>query len=199
MSPFNNTGGNNTTSWSDQHENQAKKTESEVEWQACKAAVRTAKAVVKTTAKTSWQAQYNQALETATTHVSIGATVIDCKMGIATQTASPRMVEIHDWKGNIIGMSQVLVSLSLALVMLDIKWGKAAHQAIHKNMGASILKESEYRSTHSENEYEYYPKGQQSKDWASEDKLEEEDLTLSPSLPGLGFEAMLWSALPSKR
>ena len=44
-----------------------------------------------------------------TTSVSMGATVLDCKMGTAMQTASPQLVSVYDVKGNTVGMSQVPV------------------------------------------------------------------------------------------
>ena len=80
--------------------------------------------------------------------------MIDCKTGTASQTESPRPVHIYDSKGNIIGMIQVPVTSLLAPVVPDIPRGKAAHQAICKNLGSSILKEPEDRYLESGSKYE---------------------------------------------
>ena len=70
--------------------------------------------------------------------------------------------------------------------------GKAADQAICKNLGYSILEEPEDRSSERGNDYESEPERQHSENYsASEDKLEEDDLIPHPSLHSLVFEAML--------
>ena len=148
-------------------------------------------------AKTSNQVQADQAGETMATFVSVGVTTIDCKMGAATRTASPRLVTVYDTKGNIVGMIQVPVAPP-APVMPDIPRGEAAWQAVHEKLGASIIREPEERSADSGSKYDSHPEVQQSEDWASDDNLKEEDLIPNPSLHSLEFKAMLKSTLPSK-
>ena len=79
-------------------------------------------------------------------------------------------------------MSQVPVTLPPAPVMPNIPKGKAAWQAIHKNLDALILEEPEERSLDSSNEYDSDPKVQQSKDLTLDKRLEEEDLTKPQSM-----------------
>ena len=76
----------------------------EEQW-ACKAAEATTKAA----AQTSRQAQADKASETMPTSVSTGATMINCEMGTATRTASPRLLPVYDAKGKIADMNQVPV------------------------------------------------------------------------------------------
>ena len=119
--------------------------------------------------------QSDQASKTTKTSVSMGETVINFEMDTAIQTALPRLVLIFDKKGNISGMSWVPVIPPLAPVMSNIPRDKAAHWAICKSLGASMLEEPEDRSPCIGNEYE-------SEDHTSEVELEEEDLILNPSL-----------------
>ena len=126
-------------------------------WQVSKATEATtkvAKATVKVAAKTSRQAQAEKASDTAVISVSMRVTVVDCEMGNATRTASLRLIPVYNVKGNIVGMSQVPVTSLLAPVMPDMSRGKAAQQAMCKNLGASIIEELEERSSDSSSKYD---------------------------------------------
>ena len=122
-------------------------------------------------------------------------------MATATQTASPRLVPLFGVKGNIISISQVQFVPHSAPVILDVLRDKEAPQAMleKQDPGLSILEESEEISTDSGSEYESDPEAQQSEDQALEEKLEEEDLILNPSLHSLGLDAMLMSVLSSTK
>ena len=94
----------------------------------------------------------------------MGRTVINCEISTATRTASPRLVPVYELKGNNVHTSPVPVTSPQAPVMPDIPRGKAVQQAIHKNLGASILEEPEERSSDSGSKYDSDPEVQQSED-----------------------------------
>ena len=125
---------------------------------ANKASAKAAQSVVKVAAKSSGQARADKARRTVATSVSMGATMIDCELGTATRIASPRFLPVYYAKGNIIGISQVLITPSPASVMPDIPCGKAAWQAICKNLGTSILEEPEERLSDSGSKYVLTPR-----------------------------------------
>ena len=80
--------------------------------------------------------------------------VRDCEMDTDTWTMFPRLVSIYDSKGNIEGMRHVPISPPLAPVVPSIPWVKAAHQVIHRNLGALILEDPYMKSSGSENNCE---------------------------------------------
>ena len=144
-------------------------------------------------------AQSNEAGKSMTSSVSMGVTVMDCKMDTTTKTASPRLVPNYDSKGNNMDMSQMPVTPPLVPVVAEISKGKTAHEDIYKTLGALILQNPENRSSNSGNSYESEPERQQTEECASEDGLKGEDLMLNLSFCALGFETLLRLALPSKK
>ena len=176
-----------------QHRNWTRKAESVEEWWACKAneaATKTAKVAVKVVAKTSQQVQTDQADKAMATSVSIGVTVINCKMGNSYQDRLSQVCTCLQWERIYRWHKLSNSCLPPAPVNPDIQMVKVPKQIICKTLEVWILEEQEDRSSDHARNYDSDTEVQHSESRASEDVLEKEDLIPNSSLCSLWL--VLW-------
>ena len=144
-------------------------------------------------------AEAGEGLSRSQVTVCAGSTMVNCVDGTVS-SGTQMLVPVYNATGRVVAMSQVPDNLPSSPTSADIPRGKAGRcSGIQKKLQA-VLEDSKGKDYSVESEQGSDEEG----GYPAQEKLpsddeREEELIPNPELRDLGFQAMLRSALPSKK